>query len=69
MENLLINVLLPVYLLIGIGFLMGKVNPQLSTETISHIVVYLFAPMLIFSSFRKVELGLEGVGGIFFRLF
>ncbi|MEO2065212.1 MAG: AEC family transporter [Desulfurobacteriaceae bacterium] len=56
MEQLLINVVLPLYLLIGTGYLFGKLKTELETNTISFIVLYLFAPSLIFSSFRKVEI-------------
>jgi len=54
--ELLVNVILPLYLLIGAGYLFGRVKPELETGTISFIVLYLFAPALIFSSFRKVNL-------------
>ncbi len=56
MGELLVNVILPLYLLIGIGYLFGKLKPELETGTISFIVLYLFAPALIFSSFKEVEL-------------
>ncbi|MEO2068534.1 MAG: AEC family transporter, partial [Desulfurobacteriaceae bacterium] len=58
MTELLINVILPLYLLIFSGFVIGKLKPDLTTDTISFIVLYLFAPSLIFHSFRNVKLEL-----------
>lgn len=55
MGDIVLNVILPVYLLIISGFAIGKIKPTLKTDTISFIVLYLFAPALIFSSFRKLD--------------
>jgi len=62
--ELLINVILPLYLLIGAGYLFGRLRPNLETKTISFIVLYLFAPALIFSSFKRVNLTLESFSQI-----
>ena len=59
MGDILLNVILPLYLLILSGFFIGKLKPDLKTDTISFIVLYLFAPALIFSSFRKVNVSLK----------
>jgi predicted permease len=56
--ELLVNVILPLYLLIGAGYLFGRLRPELETRTISFVVLYLFAPALIFSSFKRVNLTL-----------
>jgi len=64
--ELLVNVILPLYLLIGAGYLFGKLRPSLETGTISFIVLYLFAPALIFSSFKKVNLTFESFSQIAF---
>ncbi len=56
MKELLINVILPLYLLIASGYVAGKLKPELETKTISTAVLYIFAPALIFSSFRRVEI-------------
>jgi predicted permease len=64
MGDILLNVILPLYLLIGIGFFVGKLKPELKTDTISFIVLYLFAPALIFSSFRSVEISLHNLSCI-----
>ncbi|WP_457755165.1 AEC family transporter [Thermovibrio ammonificans] len=65
MTQLLLNVILPLYLLVGLGFLIGKAKPQLETKTISFLVLYLFAPALIFSSFREVSISLKSFTCIF----
>ncbi len=56
MVNLLANVIVPLYLLIGIGFLIGKVKSDVETESISFLVLSVFAPALILSSFRKINI-------------
>ncbi len=76
MGELLLNVILPVYLLIGLGFLSGKIWKDLETKTISTIVLYFFAPALIFSSFRELSLNLSNIScisltalGVFFAVY
>ena len=64
MGELLLNVILPLYLLIGVGFFLRKLKPELKTDTISFIVLYLFAPALIFSSFRSLEISLSSLSSI-----
>ncbi|WP_163328375.1 AEC family transporter [Desulfurobacterium thermolithotrophum] len=66
MGNVILNVILPLYLLIFSGFLIGKLNPKLKTDTISFIVLYLFAPALIFTSFRNIEISLHNLSCITF---
>ena len=55
MGELLLNVIFPLYLLIALGYLFGKKWPFLETKTISTIVLYVFAPALIFESFRELR--------------
>lgn len=76
MGELLLNVILPVYLLIGLGFISGKVWKDLETKTISIVVLYFFAPALIFSSFRELSLNLSSFScisltalGVFFGVY
>ncbi len=59
MGELLINVIFPVYLLIGVGYLFGRLKGELETSSISFLVLYFFAPALVFSSFKRVELPLK----------
>ncbi|WP_457677706.1 AEC family transporter [Thermovibrio sp.] len=66
MGELLINVILPLYLLIASGYLMGKLKPELETKSISFMVLYLFAPALIFYSFKKVEITPQKAGIVAF---
>ncbi len=66
MGDILLNVILPLYLLILFGFLIVKLKPDLKTDTISFIVLYLFAPALIFSSFREVNVSLKDFSCISF---
>jgi predicted permease len=68
MGDILLNVILPLYLIIFSGFLIGKLKPDLKTDTISFIVLYLFAPILIFSSFRKVNISLDDFSCISFTV-
>ncbi len=56
MGGLLLNVLFPLYLLIGFGFLIGKLKKDVETKSISFLVLFIFAPALIISSFRKIDL-------------
>ncbi len=65
MENLIINVLFPLYLLIFIGYLIGRIKPDARTNTISTIVIYVFAPALIFHSFRKISLNAQNLTCMF----
>ena len=76
MGELLLNVILPIYLLIALGFLSGKIWKDLETKTISTMVLYFFAPVLIFSSFRELPLNLSNLScisltalGVFFGVY
>ncbi len=64
MEEVLINVILPLYLLIFFGYVAGKLKPELETSTISTAVLYVFAPALIFSSFRNLDISESEFWGI-----
>jgi len=76
MGELFLNVILPIYLLIGLGFFSGKAWKDLETKTISTIVLYFFAPALIFSSFRELSLSFNSFScisltalGVFFGVY
>lgn len=55
MEELLLNVIFPIYILIFLGYAFGKIWKSLETRTISTLVLYIFAPALIFDSFRGLK--------------
>jgi predicted permease len=55
----LLDVVLPVYLLIALGFVSGKVKEDLDTSFATFLVLYVLAPALIFSSVRSVTLSLR----------
>ncbi|WP_457569903.1 AEC family transporter [Desulfurobacterium sp.] len=61
MWHVLINVILPIYILIALGFLSGKLKKDIETDTITFIVLYFFAPTLILSSFKNINLSIENV--------
>ncbi|WP_456484615.1 AEC family transporter [Desulfurobacterium sp.] len=61
MWHVLINVILPVYILIAAGFLSGKFKEDLETDTITFIVLYFLAPALVLSSFKNVDLSIENI--------
>ncbi|MCA9331283.1 AEC family transporter, partial [Candidatus Saccharibacteria bacterium] len=50
--------LLPIYLLIGAGFVMGKRLP-VKRDTISNLLIYLIAPVVIFNSVYTTQLSLQ----------
>lgn len=50
--------LLPIYLLIGAGFVMGKRLP-VKRDTISNLLIYLIAPVVIFNSVYTTRLSLQ----------
>ena len=56
MLHLFVNVLLPTYLLIALGFLLGKLKPEIETKSVSTLVLYVLAPALIISSLRESQL-------------
>ena len=56
MSELILNVLLPIYAFLVVGFIIGKIKKDLTTDTISYLVLYLFAPLLVFSSFKSLLL-------------
>ncbi|BAT71105.1 auxin efflux carrier, AEC family [Thermosulfidibacter takaii ABI70S6] len=58
MLQLFVDVLVPVYILIALGFLIGKIKPEIETKSISTLVLDIFAPALVFASFRGVSFNL-----------
>jgi len=62
MSGILVNVILPLYLLILLGFFIGRLKRDVETQSISFLVLFIFAPALIISSFRKVSIGYPDVG-------
>ncbi len=65
MSSLFIDVILPTYLLIGLGFLLGKIFKDLETEGISTVVLNVFAPALVFYSFRESKVDFTFVLPVF----
>ncbi len=50
--QLLIRVVIPIYILIAIGFIIGRLSPEVETRSISKLVLFVFAPALIIHSFK-----------------
>jgi hypothetical protein len=58
--SLFANNLLPIFMVAGFGFVMGKTF-QISPRSISHLTFYLFSPCLAFSLISKSEVGLVNI--------
>lgn len=56
--------LLPIFMVAGFGFLMGRLF-NISPRPISHLVFYLFSPCLSFTLIAKSEVGLGEIGLMF----
>ncbi len=61
MQHLFWNVIFPLYILITLGFLAGKIRKNPDTEVITFIVLYFLAPALVFSSFRTINISFENI--------
>lgn len=59
-----INVMLPVFLAIGLAILFGK-YVKVDPRTLSHAVIYLFGPCLILNSLLSKEIEASALFGIF----
>ena len=59
-----INVMLPVFLAIGLAVLFGKFI-KVEARTLSHAVIYLFGPCLILNSLLSKEMDPSALLGIF----
>ncbi len=58
------NVVLPVFLIVGAGFLFGKIK-RVEVSPINDLVLYVAAPCLIFSSFSSPPMNFDFVARIF----
>lgn len=59
-----INVMLPVFLAIGLAILFGKFI-KVDARTISHLVIYIFGPCLILNSLASEQMESSAMLGIF----
>jgi len=58
-----INVILPVFILLGIGFFVGKFM-QIDSKSVSDLSIYVFSPALFFHSVTTSSLNLGDLGKI-----
>lgn len=59
----IINVILPVFLLLGIGFFVGKYM-EINSKSVSDLCIYVFSPALFFHSVTTSSLDLGDLGRI-----
>ena len=62
MINNILAVILPVFICIGIGYLLARMDATFSTETVHGLVVNFGTPCLIFSVLTSLNLDLDFVG-------
>ncbi|MBI4340168.1 MAG: AEC family transporter [Chloroflexi bacterium] len=68
MLSILINAVLPVFVIAGVGVLMGRIfNPD--PRPVSRLALYVFAPALIFSSLSAADIQAGEVASVFLFLF
>ena len=69
LAQVLIDVLLPIFLIFGIGFVLGKKkNPD--TRSIAHMSIYILLPSLVFTSFLNGDvLSSLAVTGVYITVF
>lgn len=61
--NIMINVISPIFMVIGVAYLIGKTfNPDI--KSISTLLIYLFAPALVFQGISNTEIPAGELGGI-----
>jgi hypothetical protein len=61
--NVILNVISPIFIVVGIAYLIGKrFNPD--TKALSSIMVYLFTPSLVFATFAKMTLSSDELFGL-----
>jgi predicted permease len=53
--TVLINIILPVFVMIGAGFTVARVK-SLNAQTLSHVSLYILAPALVFSKLAKTTI-------------
>ena len=63
--HLFLNVLVPLYLLIALGYLLGRLYPELETRSVSVFVLNLLAPALVLHSFRTSDITLGSALKVF----
>ena len=59
----ILNVVLPVFLLLGVGFIVGK-TMSINSKSVSDLSIYVFSPALFFYSVSTSELDLDDFGRI-----
>lgn len=59
----IINVILPVFILLGIGFFVGRFM-EINSKSVSDLCIYVFSPALFFHSVTTSSLELEDLGRI-----
>lgn len=59
--DIFVNNLLPVLLLTGAGFILGKLT-HISSRPLGRIVFYIFSPALVFDLITRSQLSSEGIG-------
>lgn len=59
----IINVILPVFILLGIGFFVGKFM-EINSKSVSDLCIYVFSPALFFHSVTTSSLELSDLGKI-----
>jgi predicted permease len=64
--NVLVNNILPIFLVAGFGFLLRRRVPGLSKQTVTRVTFYVLSPCLVFSSLVSTQLTGSEIGGIAF---
>ncbi|AQQ55132.1 hypothetical protein B0X71_14040 [Planococcus lenghuensis] len=59
----ILNVVLPVFLILGVGFIVGKYLP-VDSKSVSNLAIYVFSPALFFYSVSTSEMDLADLGRI-----
>ncbi len=65
MKGLIIEVLLPVYGLMAIGFFLGWLKRELDTKDVSELVLTVFAPALVLHFFRRSDFSVDSLVRVF----
>lgn len=60
-----LQVIFPVFFVIIVGYVTGRINPHLDLKTISRLVMYILSPALIFTSLLKTTIT-PADGGVMF---
>lgn len=59
----ILNVVLPVFLLLGVGFIVGK-TMAINSKSVSDLSIYVFSPALFFYSVSTSEMDMDDLGRI-----